>query len=111
MRRLIDADNTELAAVLEVLLLNDTDITIREVARRHSALKNPSAFTRNPARMAVIDRARQRQSDARNVKAESLVSRAASVAGLPLSHNQELARLRAQVQVFARPSCYCLRIC
>lgn len=51
MRLLLDPKNEELADILNTLLTDNIDITAREVARRHSTLKNPSAFTRNEARV------------------------------------------------------------
>lgn len=61
MRRLQDPTNVELKAILEQLLSENVDITVREVARRHSELKNASAFTRNSTRMNFITEARQKQ--------------------------------------------------
>lgn len=52
MRLLLDPKNEELADILNTLLTDNIDITAREVARRHSTLKNPSAFTRNEASVA-----------------------------------------------------------
>lgn len=65
MRRLLDEDNAQLKAVLAELLSQDTDITVREVARRHPTLGNASAFTRNGQRMKIIEDARRRQEEAR----------------------------------------------
>lgn len=67
MRQLLDADNSELRAILESLVATDTDISVREVARRHSQLKNASAFTRSQTRMGLIEGAQQRQRDARQI--------------------------------------------
>ena len=55
MRLLLDPKNEELADILNTLLTDNIDITAREVARRHSTLKNPSAFTRNEARCRIPD--------------------------------------------------------
>ncbi|SPS02927.1 hypothetical protein [Cupriavidus taiwanensis] len=69
MRKLQDPHNAELRAVLDGLLVDNIDITIREVARRHPELKNASAFTRNPVRMGLIDEAIRRQCEVRTVAA------------------------------------------
>lgn len=67
MRQLIDPQNAGLSAVLDALLAENVDVTVREVARRHETLKNASAFTRSAERMALISDAQQRQLDARHV--------------------------------------------
>lgn len=67
MRPLVDQDHAELKAILSALLLEDVDVSAREVARRHRSLKNVTAFTRNDARAQLIDAARIRQREIRAV--------------------------------------------
>ncbi len=71
MRILQDPLNIELKKIVDLLTLEDIDITARAIARRHSALKNASAFTRNPVRMSVITESRQKQLEARAIAAKS----------------------------------------
>jgi|ERR1700674_1161522 hypothetical protein len=80
MRKLQDSDNAELKTVLDSLLADNIDITVREVARRHAELKNASAFTRNPVRMGLIDEAIRRQREVRAVAAGSHIQDATIVA-------------------------------
>jgi hypothetical protein len=68
MRLTIDRENVELGGILENLLREDANISAREIARRHSKLKNASAFTRHPERKALIATYIQRQADARAVR-------------------------------------------
>jgi hypothetical protein len=70
MRTLQDPSNIELKKIVDQLTLEDLDITARAIARRHSVLKNASAFTRNPARMNVITESRQKQLEARAIAAK-----------------------------------------
>ncbi len=81
MRKRHDPDNAMLKGVLENLVTDNVDVTIREVARRHPELKNASAFTRNPVRMALIDDALRRQAEVRAIAAELQTSHAAMVDG------------------------------
>ena len=67
MRRLLDADHSELRLVLEAMLKDNADISVRAVARRHPQLKNASAFTRSDLRMRLIADAQTRQEDARAI--------------------------------------------
>jgi|SRR5882762_7364647 len=69
MRKLQDPDNAGLKQVLENLVAENVDVTIREVARRHPELKSASAFTRNRVRMALIDEALRRQAEVRAIAA------------------------------------------
>lgn len=98
MRKLQDNDNVELRRVLEELLAENLDITVREVSRRHSSLKNASAFTRNPARMALVEAAQLRQRDARNIKEGPVARKAASLADTVEARNAEIEQLQAQVR-------------
>jgi hypothetical protein len=69
VRKLQDPDNDSLKGVLEQLLTENVDVTVREVARRHPELKNASAFTRNRARMALINESIERQFEVRSIAA------------------------------------------
>ncbi|MCK8688259.1 MULTISPECIES: hypothetical protein [Pseudomonas] len=100
MRRLQDPTNVELKAILEQLLSENIDITVREVARRHSELKNASAFTRNSTRMSFITEARQKQLQVRViatgitptvVQASVAAKRTVEVAALELQIKQLVA--------------------
>lgn len=97
MRKLLDADNAELAAVLEALLQDDEDITARAVARRHSSLKNASAFTRNEVRQALIAGAQQRQADARKLHGRAPHQQAALAETLS-QKTGDIERLQEQVR-------------
>jgi hypothetical protein len=71
MRVLLDPNNQELSSILRALLTENVEVTVREVARRHSCLKNPSAFTRNPGRSALITDAQFQQQNIRGIVASS----------------------------------------
>jgi hypothetical protein len=109
MRRLLDNENVELRAVLDTLLTEDVDVTVREVARRHSKLRNASAFTRNADRMAMIEQAKQRQEDARHVKMDPELTRSATLSELLVQRNQEVKRLKAQVSSLVASHAACVR--
>ncbi|TCK32592.1 hypothetical protein B0G84_8406 [Paraburkholderia sp. BL8N3] len=81
MRKRQDPDNAILKGVLESLVAENVDVTIREVAHRHPELKNASAFTRNPVRTSLIDDALRRQTEVRAVAAEMQTSHAAIADG------------------------------
>lgn len=81
MRKRHDPDNATLKGVLENLIAENVDVTIREVARRHPELNNASAFTRNPGRMTLIDDALRRQAEVRAIAAELQTSHASMVGG------------------------------
>lgn len=98
MRLLLDGNHADLQAVLETLLAEDTEITIREVARRHPALKHASAYTRNPARMALIEQARQRQRDARHISNRPLREKGAKLSEVVAKQAAEIETLCAQVR-------------
>ena len=108
MRRLHDNANTELVAVLEKLLADDTDITVREVARCHPTLHNASAFTRNSNRLALIERARQRQTDARHVNSAPHVEKAATLSEQLAKRTEEVARLEAQIKALVASHAACV---
>lgn len=98
MRKLHDSDNAELRSVLETLLSEDVDITVREVARRHSTLKNASAFTRSEARIALISKAKERQTDARQVATAPLEAEAAATVEVLARERKEVAQLESQIK-------------
>lgn len=98
MRPLLDSEHADLQAVLEILLTDDTEITIREVARRHPTLKHASAFTRSPARMTLIERAQQRQGDARHISNRPLREKGARLSGMVSKQAAEIETLRTQVR-------------
>ena len=103
MRKLIDGDNAQLSEVLENLLANDIDITVREVCRRHPLLKNPSAFTRNPVRIALIEAAQNRQLDARHVRTTPLLERSVSLGERLAMRDAEATSLQAKVEALVEP--------
>jgi hypothetical protein len=101
MKKLADADNSELSSVLEALLNEDVVITVREVARRHTLLKNASAFTRSPGRMALIENAQKRQADARKLSTEPLRAKSERLQEALTQRNAEVAQLEATVRELA----------
>lgn len=109
MRRLIDSENVELRAVLELLLAEDVDITTREVARRHSSLKNASAFTRNRKRMELIEEAQERQTDARHVKSGPERVRSNSLSQMLQERDRRVAELEGQVRSLVASHAACVR--
>jgi hypothetical protein len=80
MRVTLGETHAELTRVLAELLAADIDITVRDVARYHSSLKNASAFTRSEARIALINDAKRTQVAARAVQTKPLVQKAATLA-------------------------------
>jgi chemotaxis response regulator CheB len=101
MKKLADADNSELSSVLEALLNEDVVITVREVARRHTLLKNASAFTRSPGRMALIGNAQKRQADARKLSTEPLRAKSERLQEALTQRNAEVAQLETTVRNLA----------
>lgn len=95
MRMLLDPKNEELSSILTLLLTENVDITAREVARRHSTLKNPSAFTRNEARSALIAAAQVQQQGVRNIVASS--PRTDSLQDQVASYREDIQRLKSQL--------------
>lgn len=110
MRHLHDSDNAELAAVIESLLSDDVTITVREVARRHPRLRNASAFTRNVARMALIEQAQRRQNDARSVVAAPLVERAASMSEMLAAKSARVDELRSDIAALVASHAACIKV-
>ena len=78
MRLLLDPKNEELADIPQHATTDNIDITAREVARRHSTLKNPSAFTRNEG-LEARSSLRPRHSSKEYAKSSQEVGRAASL--------------------------------
>jgi hypothetical protein len=109
MRRLLDDGNAELRRVLETLLSDDVDITVREIARRHASLNNASAFIRNPKRLALIREAQQRQVDARHVKLNPESRRSASLSELLERRSLQVAKLESQVTALVASHAACVR--
>jgi hypothetical protein len=109
VRKLLDETNESLQAVLDALIAEDMDITVREIARRHPQLKHPSAFTRSSERMALIGKARQRQEDARQVKLDPLAKRSATATEMLAARTAEVKVLEAQVQALVAASAACIR--
>ena len=108
MRKLIDSDSEELKSILEALLREDVDVTVREVARRHSCLKNASAFTRSSARMELISGAQQRQRDARSVRG-STSAQHQSLAEKLREANERNAVLEEQLRALIASHAACVR--
>ena len=109
MRPLKDADHSDLRAILDALLAEDVDVSVREVARRHPALRNASAFTRSPARMTLIEEARQRQDDARNVKSGPEVRRARTLSESLEARSRQVSELEHRVQQLVASHAACIR--
>lgn len=109
MRQTLDATHVELNAILEDLLQADVDISAREVARRHSVLKNASAFTRNKERAAIIATAQKRQEDARCVRHAPVVQKAATLAEQLAEKTAKVERLERQVAGLVASHAACIR--
>ena len=109
MRKLLDETNEGLQAVLEVLIAQDVDITVREVARRHPQLNSASDFTRSTARMKLIEKAQQRQKDARQVKLGPLAKRSSTTSEMLAKRTAEVKALESQVQALVAACAACIR--
>lgn len=109
MRTIIDGDHIELKRVLDELLAEDVDITVREVARRHPALKNASAFTRSQARTSLIERARTRQVDARSVRGVPESVKAVSLAEQLSRKSERITALEKQIAALVASHAACVR--
>lgn len=109
MRVTVDASHDELTRVLSELLAADIDITVREVARRHSSLKNASAFTRNKSRLALITKAQDTQSAARAVDSNPLVQKAATLSEQLAAKSARVAELEQQVRCLVASHAACVR--
>lgn len=109
MRPAKDVEHAELRKVLEELIVEDVDVSVREVARRHAMLKNASAFTRSEVRMALIEQARQRQRDARNVRATPEAQRALSLSEALEQRTKRVEQLELQVKQLVASHAACVR--
>lgn len=109
MRRLLDETNADLKAVLELLIAEDADITVREVARRHPLLKNASSFTRREDRNELIEEAQQRQAAARSVRLAPVTKRAATTTESLAAKTAELEVLDSQVKALVAGCAACIR--
>lgn len=109
MRLTVDAHHEELHRILEDLLTSDVDISAREVARRHSTLKNASAFTRHTERAALIEAARQRQADARSVRELPAAKKAATLAEQLAEKSARVEELERQVAGLVASHAACVR--
>jgi hypothetical protein len=108
MRPLKDGDHAQLREVLAALVNEDVDVSVREVARRHPTLRNASAFTRSSVRMALINEARQRQDDARRVKAGPSVRRAQTLAESLESRTRQVDELETRVRQLVASHAACI---
>ncbi len=109
MRPLLDPQHSELAAVLADLLANDVDVTAREVARRHPSLKNVTAFTRNPERVALIEDAQARQKALRAIALDPHRKKVASVTEQLQAKSDEAEALKGQVNALVASHVACVR--
>lgn len=109
MRVTIDPFHEELTQILSELLASDVDITAREIGRRHSSLKDASAFTRNKHRAELIVIYQQRQNDARHVRAGPDVQRSVSLAEQLDAKSVEIKELQQQVQNLVASHAACVR--
>lgn len=104
MRRLHDEGGNELKSIVEQLLREDVDITVREIARRHSQLKHPSAFSRNAERMAVIAHAQKKQAEARAERGGHPTAKQTMDA-----KNRRIEELEGQVRALVASHAACIR--
>ena len=109
MRHLLDDQNQELQLVLDALIAEDVTITVREVARRHPRLKNASAFTRNSARLALIESAQELQESARRVRLGPSHAQVESASNALESSSAEVAKLQTQVDALVASHLACVR--
>lgn len=109
MRHLLDEQNQELQLVLDALIAEDVTITAREVARRHSCLNNASAFTRNAARSALIEKAQTLQENARRVRIGPAQEQVEAASTALEKSKEEVAKLRSQVDALVASHVACVR--
>ena len=109
MRHLLDDQNQELQLVLDALIAEDVTITAREVARRHSRLNNASAFTRNAARSALIEKAQTLQENARRVRIGPAQEQVEAASTALEKSKEEVAKLRSQVDALVASHVACVR--
>lgn len=108
MKPRIDDGNTELASILDDLLSADVNITVREVARRHTSLSNASAFSRDPERMRLIERAQVRQRQLRT-KLNPHVAHVTSLSAKLEQSSQLVKELEAQVRALVASHTACIQ--
>lgn len=109
MRPTLDSSNEELRRILEELISSDVDVTVREVARRHSSLKNASAFTRNLHRAELIASAKQRQLDARYAVSKPVAEKAAGLAQRLAEKVSKVKEQEAQIECLVASHVACIR--
>ncbi|MDI4635250.1 hypothetical protein J7U46_19460 [Pelomonas sp. V22] len=109
MRLTVDANHEELSRILDELLAVDVDISAREIARRHSVLKNASAFTRHTERAGLIAAAQRRQTDARNVRELPVAKKAATLAEQLAEKSARVEELERQVAGLVASHAACVR--
>ena len=109
VRPTLDSSHEELKRILEELISSDVDVTVREVARRHSSLKNASAFTRNLHRAELIESAKQRQVDARNMASKPVVEKAAGLAQRLAEKVSRVQEQQTQIEHLVASHVACIR--
>jgi hypothetical protein len=109
MRPTVDKGHEELQAILKQLLAEDVDISVREVARRHSTLKFASAFTRNTDRSELIANAQKLQTAARAVKQSPEQERPASLTEQVEDQKLRIKELKRQVEALVASHAACVR--
>jgi hypothetical protein len=109
MRPTVDKGHEELQAILNQLLAEDTDVSVREVARRHSSLKFASAFTRNKDRSDLIGSAQKLQAAARAVKQLPEQKRSTSLTEQVENQKLRIAELERQVSALVASHAACVR--
>jgi len=95
----ITQDDTELREILEHLLDHDQDITAREVARRHPALRAASSITRSECRRTMLIHYQQEQRKLRQWSARNRKSGGDSIERALADRDIRIAELEAQVEV------------
>ena len=108
MKPRADDGNIELAGILDGLLASDIDITIREVARRHTSLRNASAFTRDAERMKLIQQAKLRQVHLRT-KLNPHAERALTLAERLKERSEDVTALESQVRALVASHAACIQ--
>jgi hypothetical protein len=101
MRPMFDPDNEELKEILAAMLSENVDITARAIGRRHSVLRDPSAFTRNRKRLELVRYAQQRQSIARQAQARPKASKLEVLAAGLKQRDNDIVKLQSKVDALA----------
>lgn len=97
-RKTQDEDNRELERVLQELLNQNTAITAREVARRHSSLSSASTITRHLGRRNMVEEYQKRQSEMRAWQDRLGKRSKEQVAGDLAAQQAKISELDATVQ-------------